>query len=1748
MAEEDQITIENLSAAPIEEENETPVDELLTIQIGGEQEGAEKGFMNVPGETEGTTAEAPVEEPKPAEQPRRLTPVTRTAVDTTQGMPASQYATVPMAVKPEQVQKSITSKAFIPKREPYVPPQERMSPEEIKDAGLDFIPPTNYTARTFKSDEEHVKAIREMGAFYMQKALTKNLPKNSSVEKRIGHVNKAFYFRVPRLDDEGNVIMLEQVDPKTGRTTTTPEYLTDLIEMNAGNLEPTYPTEMKLIEMFEYSGGPNNGAYYLFDENGGIIGGIDIGLQKMQRDAQNPIEWLYRHESEESGMSNLIKAMKTAGVTNPARLRYYADKNIESGAFTGVEGFRTKSDPTDIGVWLGKFGFGQGWDLSDVGIDAKIGFGQPMIDHTSKMHAYMSNLTLKGFLQDMNPAAPARTPEEMYGMTASGVNLDDNLKGKIIRNVEDTAKGKIKSIELFYAHEDLKKAYPDATDLEIDAYRNYSKDMVTRAKRFTVETLATAPVYMAGLFRLGVTEYRAFQQFAAKKLGLDRNFKDDADMFAELEKSKKPFAEMLAQFYEDRGTKGLIGSLVARGLDARLQNAARKGPFRDYVVDSRIAAIDDEIAVLAKKLDLAKKENKSKDYIQRLSANLNASQRNKRDMLKQYFIPPVIKESLKDEAIAIGFQAAAYQYVYENITEHNDQVANLAALVGGVMSTMQSVRGSLGEAWAMFMRNPIFVRDKDRRTQLKLSRQMIKSIENTAPALRERILAGFEYSANVQDRLSVYKFAKGHSKEGQNIFPDDLVEQSIAITSGIATLNRTADEIVDRDLNVVKDIGKLSKRMVNYEKILENQAKLQSAFGDLIENFRLLSSRSDFDPASPEGIFARTMIELYENKTKSLETEMSLLQDVMKGMKDDMQSFLNADMAPKTLREYLDGRRQLSELISADMSRSGVRDLPPNATLQQHIDARQSYMAGVQAQLEKSLTAATKFQLDPVANGRVSNDMLLKMLGYQEDYYYSMAGARFDAIRDNEAYAGVRIDITSDDLNLIDMFTDPDSPYGFDAIALAQAANFKGAPASLRLNKKIADKGVAQSLADVIEDSAVEYVSDLRNKLDNNLVNTILEKARPDGDINLESGADQYFAIREFFDHQRKLPVNDKDRVLSDARIEELYPRLGVDVSTYMNIVSALGKRGESADAGSIRWLRNKMLTLGETDAYDNFYGPKSQRNSVPGFAEDYATAREYWRNNYWSPFRGRQSKVVGRILRAPDEQTQLNALDQLINELLVSKKGVTKGELNQPGGFFSVLRGINGGEAIDVNKGIGFLISKVLTAKAYEEISRTRGAIKLRRDLVSDYSSKEFAGSPGMSFDVKSVLINPRMVRELDKAIQNAPTDTPLLNNLLSGAFVDDFGNPLINHRIAETINFDAGLALGHPKFEKAAKELEGLVDDAAADYLAKLKDAQSVERKELITRQKLVESMAFKGGPLGQNLLQIADSPLGIQTVKRMREEFIESATQGRLLDIDGKPYTFQIDEEEAGKLFDDVIRDATINEIMQVIKPGVKDPTVATKVISEAQDIPAIYKERMIDGNALGQVLGIRGSTEKSSIREDSVRFLLGKDDEGNDVYEHMVFAFDQLYDPSKVDSSMNLTGISRALSGESIMSRGTSWARGVISARWLVSEAAIRKARLSNYEFTRLTLTDPKVGREVMQMIAARDFDLGKREPDFVAVLIDTIAKADAIQAYASEETQNRLPEIMPDISINNNGSGVGTQMDQLNLDSQMSVQP
>lgn len=144
-------------------------------------------------------------------------------------------------------------------------------------------------------------------------------------------------------------------------------------------------------------------------------------------------------------------------------------------------------------------------------------------------------------------------------------------------------------------------------------------------------------------------------------------------------------------------------------------------------------------------------------------------------------------------------------------------------------------------------------------------------------------------------------------------------------------------------------------------------------------------------------------------------------------------------------------------------------------------------------------------------------------------------------------------------------------------------------------------------------------------------------------------------------------------------------------------------------------------------------------------------------------------------------------------------------------------------------------------------------------------------------------------------------------------------------------------------------------------------------------------------------------------------------------------------------------------------------------------------------------------------EDTFTAERMRYLLG-----DEVYDHLKLVANTLYSPSlESGTPFSITGIAMPVSVESRLSKLTSYFRGVISLRWLVSEAAIRESLNSQFELTKILLFNPDVGSDLLKIIKDENFTV-ERFARVEEVLLNEIARNDALHQFA-EDYQNYDPD-------------------------------
>lgn len=166
-------------------------------------------------------------------------------------------------------------------------------------------------------------------------------------------------------------------------------------------------------------------------------------------------------------------------------------------------------------------------------------------------------------------------------------------------------------------------------------------------------------------------------------------------------------------------------------------------------------------------------------------------------------------------------------------------------------------------------------------------------------------------------------------------------------------------------------------------------------------------------------------------------------------------------------------------------------------------------------------------------------------------------------------------------------------------------------------------------------------------------------------------------------------------------------------------------------------------------------------------------------------------------------------------------------------------------------------------------------------------------------------------------------------------------------------------------------------------------------------------------------------------------------------------------------------------------------------------------SLVAEVDMDMDQLKQIIGFNDKQRNNMVKE-----IIGED--RMDTLNSMVKWMAEQYDIEKVRA--NVTGIPRNFSVESYISRFYSINRGVISARYVGTEAVLQQFRLSGHKLFQAIIEDKEVGKLFMEVIKTGQPLSRQKEIQFFNALVSSLNK------YKTWETQTN-PE--QNVVINDN---------------------
>jgi hypothetical protein len=132
-----------------------------------------------------------------------------------------------------------------------------------------------------------------------------------------------------------------------------------------------------------------------------------------------------------------------------------------------------------------------------------------------------------------------------------------------------------------------------------------------------------------------------------------------------------------------------------------------------------------------------------------------------------------------------------------------------------------------------------------------------------------------------------------------------------------------------------------------------------------------------------------------------------------------------------------------------------------------------------------------------------------------------------------------------------------------------------------------------------------------------------------------------------------------------------------------------------------------------------------------------------------------------------------------------------------------------------------------------------------------------------------------------------------------------------------------------------------------------------------------------------------------------------------------------------------------------------------------------------------------------------RNDMVKDIIGED--RMNTLNSMVKWMSEQYDIEKMRS--NISGVPRNFSVESYISRFYSINRGVISARYVGTEAVLQQFRLKGHKLFKTIIEDPEVGQLFLEIVKTGQPLSREKEIQFFNALVSNLNK---INTYMNQE--------------------------------------
>ena len=1707
--------------------------------------------------TKVSDVQPPVEAVPPVdEQVAQVTPDLAPVADspaTTQTQGAEEEVVVPEEL-PQPTPRDLTSDTA-PIQASIIPTMDSLSlpvPEEKRESPFVLDEDTSYIATEeesllplllpsfselskriqFSSEEEKLEKVRELvdrvGDAYLRGVVLTGEP--VADEKRQQAIEKAKFVKIPAVSRSGGILKNREGQVQYAK----------VIPLN-GNINN------KLIRTFELADNPT-GVYHFFNTDDPSEGPKRLDLNTQINKLVSPlntfgqglpfVSFFAKAETSEGGGATFQKTMKIAEINSPAKRLYYLRQNAGDGRFQPITTNRMGATAKDVGPNFLNFGL----TLNDLRADWSVGG-----------LFYMQALVYDALQHSEIGGGPAFT----LAQSAPSVFDPEIMKfySPVLAKAADWWQ-----IQPYFTTtaQRFAKEY-GVTKEEAEGVFNYSPDAIFTGTKFATEATATAPaVYLAAkLMRKNI--FGQFSTFglayiANKYPEIAKKYKnatvDWKDLSSALDEAGLDLRQVYKLFIEQQ-RKGKSSEFIERSLAIDFASRGQVKVAKEFI-QARVDNINKKIGNVKAEIDElenVKIPDETTDELLRLKVQeLNFLKRDINESTLEAFTNKDTVEFFKDEVLAVTAASLAYQAMME-IKPGDTAAAGMGSFFAVIASLVSPVRTRVQYTledmkWGLKMLNPL-----DGDPPSRHSIQLRRIIEKAPPELRDQIIAHTESRIRMNGELQkIVVTDPSNPNFGKPVISKESLNTSFSGLGTLLSLENLEQQALQTSLNIRKDMGKLSKKFAQVEKLQQDQVVALDEMADAILELRNYKVSDAYDPSSEIGNHVDIILDLYDKKRKAIDFKRKQLEVATTGVAETVDSLVDGIGVEQNIGEFLSGELDIREYIAHELLKYRMYEIPEDADLATEARLLQNHLVELQTRFVKAAETVNIVRGAQQSRGTANNQAMRLLVQAEHSAYLDM-GHQFRALR--EQFSDAKFNITAytenvdgESVSIFEQIVDGDIELDENIVEMIPIRR-QGTAESRKVLGIDFKPELINKLDAVFGSAADEYFETLQiDPAQAEAVSGILS------DLKLTNAPSivqfiglRRLALRTVRKRQEDVDALDADSLSDDIETatsnlenaQNALPKLGLGVDEYMHLVSSLGARAKKQQgkpgAIPIAQLRERLLEDGKTQFVRYLDDPTRPEERVD-FGTPYESARDYARKIYYNPWRNANTGIKRYLAKPGTSEDELDGLKLSQATDLFAFERILKSV-----GFDRRLT------EVEIEEGANTLLKSLNRGKEYDLSNPNDIGAQQLRVILTQYALEtvaSFSGGKELAKIASGKLYNRRMQPQRAQELAQAEIDllegrvTGESNILLSNLYAlkDKNGVPFVDQSMVDYTNSLEHVEKFLPQLvEKAKLDVTARKQRFVEKKLAKFDDVNSAESKQLELSQQLTTRLKSEEGGLGAGLVKMINSENGRVNFETMREAYIEA--QSKLVP--------PVPEDVARYNFNTTVRQATMQHIFDSVMVPQQNK-VLTRYDAKGNKVREVVRAKQINGDKLFDMLGFVGDTvpEYNTYKTEGLKLLLRDEtlENPDEIYEQAIRVANSVFKP-KIKSPFNVVGISMPVSAESKLSKITSYLRGVISLRWLITEAAIRESMSSQMELTKILLFNPKVGKELLDIMETEKFDL-KRFERIEEVLLNEIARNEAIQQVIINKQETKPEEDTPEEADTTNTfiNRVGQQVSNL----------